>query len=1016
MLKYFLSLFFLIFGLGSSAAQSSINYTLNFPAKLSSGNSFNSDTLKILAVMADFQVDKDEATFGDGKFGSIYSKDYGNSIIDPLPHDKNYFENHLEFVKNYYSQVSKNKLVIKYNVLPNIVTVSKTMRNYTPPRNSDDFKNLADFSQEVWNLVSISNSGIDFSSYNIFIVFHAGAGNEVSLPGSLGIEKDLPSLFLSKKSLKKIFGQSFEGFSLNNSSFKIPNTMIMPETESRESQNVLGTTLVELTFNGLLAANIGSFIGLPDLFNTSNGESAIGRFGLMDGESFFSFRGLFPPQPSAWEKIKLGWAKPFTINPGNYNINIIANLAASITDTVILKVPITSKEYFLIENRNRDVNNDGAIVRYVSGSDTLQRTFTKDDKGFNNNDVDSLEGVLVSLDEYDWALPGNGILIWHIDENIIEANIDSNKINADSKHRGVSLEEADGIFDIGEKFITVIGDVVIGQGTEDDFWFNGNASEFYENRFAPDTRPSSNSNSGANSLITISNFSNISKTMSFDVSYGDTLISPLANNKLNLPSNKNHITVLQNYPGAQFSVVSDTNMYLVDNTGNIPSNIISVFNGFSSFKTAYLFTNNTNFIIGTKNNAMKIIVNDGTVFNLFTFYLQANITAAPVIRKNSNDEYEVLIGTDNGFVYTYLLSSLASSSTVIKDSIDTQSGNVLFIAASQDYFSVVGGLPMSMSPVTPYFFSDSHGNKFTLTGNIPTSLVMTKNQKGEYISSVSTGQRIFVFNNGSLIDRISYSENQEEQFEGMLSLTDLKNDGSNYLLYTLNNKTFAKNVNGTNADNFPFKDKKEIGFTGNVISSDFFGSNNAEFFSVTKDGRIYAVDGSTSDIVEGFPLMMGKYNNSTLSYFTLNGKAALAALDEQNYFYVWTITSNPGNIIWTEENGNGMNTNYLPAAKTKNIINSFLPKDRSYNYPNPVYGSTTNIRYFVNEDSKINIKIFDISGAMVAELNNTAQGGFDNETIWNVANIQSGVYLARIEAVGNSGRTETNIIKIAVVK
>jgi ribosomal protein S1 len=26
----------------------------------------------------------------------------------------------------------------------------------------------------------------------------------------------------------------------------------------------------------------------------------------MDGESFFSFRGLFPPQPSAWEKIKLG--------------------------------------------------------------------------------------------------------------------------------------------------------------------------------------------------------------------------------------------------------------------------------------------------------------------------------------------------------------------------------------------------------------------------------------------------------------------------------------------------------------------------------------------------------------------------------------------------------------------------------------------------------------------------------------------------------------------------------------
>ena len=150
MLKYFLSLLFLIFGLGSGTAQSSINYTLNFPSNFSNNNIYTADTLKILAVMADFQVDKDEATFGDGTFGSIYSKDYGNSIIDPLPHNKNYFENHLEFVKNYYTQVSKNKLKIRYTVLPDVVTVSKTMRNYAPPRNSDDFSNLADYSQEVW--------------------------------------------------------------------------------------------------------------------------------------------------------------------------------------------------------------------------------------------------------------------------------------------------------------------------------------------------------------------------------------------------------------------------------------------------------------------------------------------------------------------------------------------------------------------------------------------------------------------------------------------------------------------------------------------------------------------------------------------------------------------------------------------------------------------------------------------------------------------------------------------------
>ena len=57
-----------------------------------------------------------------------------------------------------------------------------------------------------------------------------------------------------------------------------------------------------------------------------------------------------------------------------------------------------------------------------------------------------------------------------------------------------------------------------------------------------------------------------------------------------------------------------------------------------------------------------------------------------------------------------------------------------------------------------------------------------------------------------------------------------------------------------------------------------------------------------------------------------------------------------------------------------------------------------------------------MAGDFVDELNDNAQGGMDNETVWGVSNIQSGVYLARIEAVSSSGTTEFAIIKIAVVK
>ena len=129
-----------------------------------------------------------------------------------------------------------------------------------------------------------------------------------------------------------------------------------------------------------------------------------------------------------------------------------------------------------------------------------------------------------------------------------------------------------------------------------------------------------------------------------------------------------------------------------------------------------------------------------------------------------------------------------------------------------------------------------------------------------------------------------------------------------------------------------------------------------------------------------------------------------------------SISSVEGRIFWAEENGNTQNTSFINAAANTNRINQFFPTNKAYNYPNPVYEGTTNIRYYVSEDSKINIKIFDLAGDFVAELNDNARGGFDNETIWDVSGIQSGIYLARINAVSSNGNSGTKIIKIAIVK
>jgi hypothetical protein len=51
----------------------------------------------------------------------------------------------------------------------------------------------------------------------------------------------------------------------------------------------------------------------------------------------------------------------------------------------------------------------------------------------------------------------------------------------------------------------------------------------------------------------------------------------------------------------------------------------------------------------------------------------------------------------------------------------------------------------------------------------------------------------------------------------------------------------------------------------------------------------------------------------------------------------------------------------------------------------------------------------------ITELHGQSRAGLDGEVTWDVSGIQSGVYLARIEATGGTG-SHVAVIKIAIVK
>lgn len=1010
MRKLFFFIAFSFLCLGSITAQTFIGKINPFPSSVN--KPLVTDSLRILAVMVEFQTDKDGSTVGNGKFGSIYSKDYGKTIIDPLPFDKAYFGSHLDFAKNYYRKVSGSKLNISYNILPQVYTVSKTIREYTPVPKSSDFTGLGNFSQEVWKMVDSANPGFEFGNYDVFLIFHAGVGRDVSLPGSLGNERDMPSVYLGANSLKKIFGDTFGGFTVGGGKYKITNSMILPCTESREVTSFGSTYLFEITINGLLVSSIGSHLGLPDLFDTKTGLTAIGRFGLMDGQSIFAFAGAFPPEPSAWEKIFLGWINPVIVSTDKTVYNVAAKLAASQSDTVVLKVPINSTEYYLIENRARDVNKDGAKVTYRIDGIDYTKQFSKDTTFFYNSSIDSLAGVVTDVDEFDWAGPGNGLVIWHIDENIINAKISDNKINNDKSSRGVAVEEADGIKDIGEQFTTVFGDIVTGEGTEDDYWFAKNPSKLFSGRFDKNSRPNTNTNSGANSLISMSDFSAIANKISLKITYGDSLIKPVLTIKSPVTSGKISLSYLKDASKGKIILSSFANLSILDL--NNPAAFSSE-KYFTSFKPTLYNYKNINFIIGAfydpinKNSKVNMFCY-GNEFKLYSFSDTSEFIGSPVIYTDKNDGKDyvsVSCRSGNDFIVK-LPESLNDNPVPVKKK------NIF----GHPIYKTVDSKDGFISYMGSDFIGFSNGAKSVPSYEGLKDMLVFKDSKGRYISAVlrtDLSVRNVLFFSPDFGNDYSTSFSVNDSLLNSISAADLKNDGENYIVYTNGLNLEARNQAGAMALNFPFVDPAGKGFTGTPLVYDFAGDKKPEIIAATKDGRIYAIDGGTGKVVNGFPISTGASLTSVPVAFTVGGQAYLAASYGDN-LTVWTIGSTPNNPSWGEENGNALNNSYLGAASKTDFVNTFFPPEKVYNYPNPAYDNVTYIRYYVSEDSKVNIKIFDIAGDFVAEFNRYAPGGMESETAWKLDKIQSGVYLARVEATSNSGKTENKIIKIAVVK
>lgn len=229
---------------------------------------------------------------------------------------------------------------------------------------------------------------------------------------------------------------------------------------------------------GTVCHELSHDLGLKDLYDTdgNNGTSdGVGIFSLM-GSGNWGFTsvekpGASPTHLDPWSKILLGFVTPTAATGGNQNV------MSQASGYNVIKVPTSDPlQYFLVENREL-YGFDAGLAPYTDN--------------------------------------GKGILIWHIDENVLSEDVvingyhytrfKGNQINGDVTHKGVDLEEAD--------------EELYGSNLD-----NESPSEkttyFYTNNksvFGRSTTPGSRLNNESDSLITITVNDNPQDTMSVNI-------------------------------------------------------------------------------------------------------------------------------------------------------------------------------------------------------------------------------------------------------------------------------------------------------------------------------------------------------------------------------------------------------------------------------------------------------------------------------------------------------------------
>lgn len=969
--------------------------------------------------------------------------------FEMAPHNRDFFNTIMRAASRYYEVVSNGRVTLSYDVFPtakdSAYTVDSTMCYYGSLPPNDGLAYL------VIDAVKKADPDPDFNfgDYDVVAIFHAGSDAQHDFSPITPTPCDLYSAFV--RLLDPAFFVPVDG-----GADSVTEAVLLPETQTQDNR---GTGL-----GGVVAHELGHALGLPDLYSTRTGTTQVGDFSLMDnnaqqvgidfgvpGWDLTTFFDLIPVFPDAWSRAYLGFVDPVVatpdsilardhVNPDSVKAYILNVAENEIPFTQVLKVPISSREYYLAEFRSPDQDRNtnpnvpfdmGVGIRFDSSFNVVLGPST-----CNPQDLSELDSCRVLGRDYDfkWFQPGDpgGMLIWHVDEEVawqsvpdVESdpfllnNFHANTLQWDRFRRFLEVEEADGLVDFGGNYFTYYG------GQRELFSGSGN------HEFGPTTNPSTRSHTGAASGIEFFDISPVlppdalplhrmtvklrresavhgwprnsaaSPAPDLTTIGGDTVLT--ASGRYILGWRKNGAALLNQLPGdlaiaivPSFDQTTDT--LRLSGWARCDTTVVTEPScGLAPTGDQWVSAVDANGRIYVWRFADANV--DGWADTIATFPLGGVPQQAPVwfdANGDGDDEMFVVAWNGVGVFFDGATWTAVNCGGFVRDWCVAEPGHRLFLAEDN-----------GMCMLTPPNIC-----AFTLLGPTLQSIIAIDTDRDGidevYGRDATQLYRIDV----SGAPTIAEQNDPRAVFTGPLSAGDHDGDGFPNIYCAADDRQMGFQANLSPETGFPLRANDY--YSGAPLTAAMV-TDDAMFFGGA-DGEVQAYRPDRTHVA-GWPMFVG---DTVTSLAVLpSGADSAVVLARSTTGTIWAQraparTTQPGG--WTQSRATMEKTNRWEGAgvaQPKPVATS-LPEESVFAYPNPASRGPVAIRFYLGEASPVELRVYDLAGNEVHRAQTSGQGGMDNEWVWDASDVAPGVYFCRVQAA-QGGKEVVEFCKVAII-